>query len=203
MLWIPSMPRVIVVGLFMVAAALGLSFMSADAAPPQQDPYPPVCPCVVTVSVGEAAASTGDCIPVTCKAADTEGAPVVDLECTMSVISQPGTGATVTPASAMTDENGEATAELCVGSAPGPVVVLAETECCGSQGQVEVTVPAPTAVEEEVATPAPPAAPPATGGGISGGGSSPAPLIAVLSGIALAVGSLLVWRTGSRRRRSS
>ena len=50
----------VVVGLVMVAAAVGLSSMSADAAPPQQEPaYPGICPCVVTVSVGKATPTLG------------------------------------------------------------------------------------------------------------------------------------------------
>lgn len=183
------------IGLLTVIGTLGLSSMSARA----QDPYPPVCPCAVTVSIDEATLSAGDCVPVICKATE-NGNPKVDLECTMSVISQPGTDASVTPASAMTDANGEATAELCVGSTAGQVVVLGQTECCGSEGQIEVTVPAPAVVLPEAAEPV---AAPATGGGTSSGGSSPAWLIAMCSGIALAGMSLVVWRIGSRRRSNS
>ena len=191
-----SAPLMIVVGLVMVASAFGLSSMSAEAAPPQQ--YPPPCPCAVTVSVGEATPDIEDCIPITCKATDTAGAPVVDLECRMSVVSQPGTDATVTPGSVTTDVNGEATAQLCAGSAAGSVVVEAETDCCGSTGQVEV---APgTAL---VLPPAEPGAPPATGAGTGGGDSWPASLIAICSAVALAAGAVFVWQMGSRRRRSS
>lgn len=194
-------PRMILVGLVALAAALGLLSASVGAAPPQQEPYPPpVCPCVVTVSVGEVATSAGDCIPITCKASDTEGAPVVNLECTMSVISQPGTDATVTPRSVTTDENGEATAELCVGSTAGPIVVLAETECCGSKGQVQVTAQPPTTALPEFT---PPAALPPTGVGTGDGNSWFAPLTAIWSAMALAAGAVLVWRIGGRRRRSS
>jgi len=190
-------PLVIVVGLVMLAAAVGLSSMStAEGGPAQQ--YPPPCPCVVTVSVGEAAPNIEDCIPITCKATDTAGAPVVDLECRMSVITPTGTDATVSPGSVTTDVNGEATAELCVGSIAGSIVVEAETDCCGSTGQVEV---APGAVLAP--PPAEPGAPPATGAGTGGGDSWPASLIAILSAIAFAAGSVLVWRIGSRRRRSS
>lgn len=193
-----SAPLMMVVGLVMVAAALGLSSTAAEAAPPQQ--YPAPCPCVVTVSVGEATPTLGDCIPITCKAADTAGAPVVDLECRMSVVSQPGTDATVTPGSVTTDVNGEATAQLCAGSAAGSVVVEAETDCCGSTGQVEVTAERSTATLGEVGAPA--AAPP-TGAGTGGGDSWPVSLIAICSAIVLAAGSVFVWQIGSWRRRSS
>jgi hypothetical protein len=199
---IPSTPRMILIGFIMLAAALGLSLMPVGATPPGQEPYPPPypspCPCVVLVSAGEAAPSTGECIPIICRVTDAEDTPAVEVECTMSILSQPGTDATLTPASAMTDEKGEATAELCVGSAPGPIVVLAEAECC--QGQVQVTVRAPTAVLPEST---PPAAAPSTGAGTGDGSSWSAPLIAIWSAAALAAGAVFVWGIGGRRRRSS
>lgn len=194
--------RMILIGFATLAAALGLFLMPAGAAPPPQEPYPAPypspCPCAVVVSTGEAAPSTDECIPITCQVTDGEGAPAVGSECTMSILSQPGTDATLTPASVTTDEKGEGTAELCVGSAPGPIVVLAEAECC--QGQLEVTVQKPTASLPESTLPA--KAPP-TGAGTGGGNSWSAPLIAIWSGIALAAGAVLVWQIGSRRRRSS
>jgi hypothetical protein len=195
-----STPLVVVVGLVMLAAALGLSSTAAQAAPPEQPPYPAVCPCVVEVSVGEATPTLGDCIPITCKAASTAGVPVVDLVCTMSVVSPPGTDATVTPASVKTDGNGEATAQLCVGSVAGSVVVEAVTDCCGSTGQVEVTAEQATSTLTDVSGPV--TAPP-TGAGTGGGNSSPASLIAICSAVALAAGAVFVWQMGSRRRRSS
>lgn len=193
-----SVPRMIFIGLFTVAAALGLFLMPVGAAPPRQAPYPAPCPCVVVVSAGEAAPSTGACIPIVCGVTNAEGAPAVGVECTMSILSQPGTDATLTSASAMTNEKGEATAELCVGSAPGSVVVLAESGCC--QGQVQVTAQSPTAVAPAERTPA---ALPATGTGTGGSDSWFSPLIAVWGAIALAAGAVLVWRIDSRRRRSS
>ena len=199
MVRIPSTPRIILVGLLGLAA-LALFSASARAAPLRQEPYPLPCPCVVVVSAGETAPLLGACIPITCEVKDAEGAPAVEVECTMSILSQPGTDATLTQASTVTDQRGEATAQLCVGSAPGPIVVLAEAECC--QGQVQVTAqpPTPTAVLPEVI---PPAKPPPTGAGTGGGDSWSTPLIAIGSAIALAAGALSVWQIGSRRRRSS
>jgi hypothetical protein len=177
--------------------------MPVGATPPGQEPYPPPypspCPCAVVVSAGEAAPSTGECIPIICRVTDAEGAPAVEVGCTTSILSQPGTDATLTPASAMTDEKGEAAAELCVGSAPGPIVVLAEAECCQGQVQVTAQAPTPTAALPEFT---PPAVPPPTGVGTGDGNSWPASLIAIWSAVALGVGAVLVWRIGSRRRRS-
>ena len=201
MVHIPSTPRMILIGFVMLAAALGLFLMPVGATPPGQEPYPPPypspCPCTVVVSAGEAAPSTGECIPIVCRVTDAEDAPAVEVGCTMSILSQPGTDAALTPASAVTDEKGEAAAELCVGSAPGPIVVLAKADCC--QGQVQVTVQPPTSVLPEST---PPAAPPSTGAGTGDGNSWSAPLIAIWGAVALAAGAVFVWGIGSRRRQS-
>jgi hypothetical protein len=203
MVRILSTPRMILVGFVMLAAALGLFLMPVGATPPGQEPYPPPypspCPCAVVVSAGEAAPSTGECIPIICRVTDAAGAPAVEIGCTMSILSQPGTDAALTAASAMTDEKGEAAAELCVGSAPGPIVVVAEAECCQGQVQVVVQPPTPTAVLPELT---PPAVPPPTGVGTGEGNSWSAPLIAIGSAVALAAGAVLVWGIGSRWRRS-
>ena len=188
----------VVVGLVMVAAAVGLfSISTAEADPAQQPPYPTVCPCTAEVSVGAGTVLTDECVSVAVRTTK-NGEPNPGVECKMSVIAQPGTDATVTPASVTTDENGEATVLLCAGTTAGSIVVEAETDCCGSKGQLEVTTLTSTG-----APPATPAVPPATGAGTSGGNSSPASLIAICSAIAVAAGAVLVWRIGSRRRRSS
>ena len=188
----------VVVGLVMVAAAVGLfSISTAEADPAQQPPYPTVCPCTAEVSVGAGTVLTDECVSVALRTTK-NGMPNPGVECKMSVIAQPGTDATVTPASVTTDENGEATVLLCAGTTAGSIVVEAETDCCGSKGQLEVTTLTSTG-----APPATPAVPPATGAGTSGGNSSPASLIAICSAIAVAAGAVLVWRIGSRRRRSS
>ena len=203
MVRIASTLGMIVVGFVMLAVALGLFLMPVGATPPGQEPYPPPypspCPCAVVVSTGETAPSTGECIPIICRVTDAAGALAVEIGCTMSILSQPGTDAALTPASAMTDEKGEAAAELCVGSAPGPIVVVAEAECCQGQVQVVVQPPTPTAVLLELT---PPAVPPSTGAGTGDGNSWSASLIAIGGAVALAAGAALVWGIGSRRHRS-
>jgi hypothetical protein len=198
MVRIRSTQRMIVVGLVMVAAALGLSSMSVGAEPARQAPYPPPCPCALVLLSGEATATIGDCISITCRVTDGAGSPAAGVECKMSVLSQPGTGATLTPASATSDEKGETSAQLCVGRAAGSIVVLGQTECC--QGQLEVMAQLPPPLAQ---SPQPPVVPPATGAGTGGGDSWSASLIAICGAIALAAGSVLVWQIGSRRRRSS
>jgi len=193
-----SKQSVILVGLAVLAATLGLHSMSAGAAPPPQEPYPPPCPCSLVVVTAEGAPSLGSCIPITCQVTDGAGSPTVGVVCTLSILSQPGTGATLTPASATSDEKGETSAQLCVGSTAGSIVVKGETECC--QGQVQVTVHAPPVVAPETLTPV---APPATGSGTTGGDSWLIPLVAICSAMVLAAGAVLVWRTGVRRHQSS
>ena len=196
MVWHHSKWSVILVGLAVLAAALGLHSMSAGAAPPSQEPYPPPCPCALVLVTADAAPSAGSCVPITCRCTDGTGSPAVGLECKLSILSQPGTGATLTPASGTVDEKGEFTAQLCVGSASGSITVKGETECC--EGQVKLTVPAPPLAETLT-----PVAPPATGSGTSGGDSWLIPLVAICSAMVLAAGAVLVWRTGVGRRQSS
>jgi len=192
----------VVVGLVMVAAAVGLfSISTAEADPAQQPPYPTVCPCTAEVSVGAGTVLTDECVSVALRTTK-NGMPNPGVECKMSVIAQPGTDATVTPASVTTDENGEATVLLCAGTTAGLIVVEAETDCCGSKGQLEVITEGPPGVGP---TPTP-KVPPATGVGTGGGNSSSMPLIAIWSAIALgalAAGSVLAWQIGGWRRRSS
>jgi len=199
MVRILSTPRMIIVGFVMVAAALGLfSISTAEGGPAQQPPYPTVCPCAAELSVAGGTALTNECVSVTIRTTK-DGNPNGGVKCKMSVIAQPGTGAYVDPTEVTTDENGVATVQLCAGTTAGSIVVKAKTDCCGSEGQLEVTTA--TSTQE---TPLPtPKVPPATGVGTGGGNSSSMPLIAIWSAIAVAAGAVLVWRIGSRRRRSS
>jgi hypothetical protein len=197
MVWHGSKWSVILVGLAVLAAALGLNSMSAGAAPPQQEPYPPPCPCTLVLVAADSVISPGECTQIICRVTDGAGSPEAGVDCSLSILSQPGTGATVVPASAMTDENGEAEAELCAGSSAGSIVLKGETECC--QGQVQLTVQAPPVAAETLT----PVAPPSTGSGTVGGNSLPIPLIAICSATLLATAALLVWRTSVGRRQSS
>jgi hypothetical protein len=191
-----SIQRMIFVGLATLAAAVGLFSMPAGAAPPLQEPYPPPCPCTLVLQTTKAVTTPGECIPVTCRVTDGTGSPAVDLVCDLSIVSQPGTDAALTPPSAMTDQNGETETELCVGSAPGSIEVKGESECC--EGQLKVTVQMPPLAEELI-----PSAPPATGSGTSGGSSWPVPLMAICSAMLLAAGAALVWRAHAGQSQSS
>ena len=196
MVWHRSKQSVILVGLVVLAAGLGLHSMSAEASPPLQVPYPAPCPCTLVLVAADSAPSPASCVPITCQVTDGAGLPAAGVECNMSVLSQPGAGASLAPASAIIDENGEAQTQLCVGSTPGSVVVQGATECC--QGQVKLTVQVPPLAETLT-----PVALPSTGSGTSGGSSWAIPLIAICSAMALAAGAVLVWRTGAARSQSS
>jgi hypothetical protein len=193
MVWNCSKRSVILVGLAVLAAALGLHSMSAGAAPPQQEPYPPPCPCTLVLVAADSVISPGECTQIICRVTDGSGSPTAGIECKLSILSQPGSGATVAPASAISDQKGETEAELCAGSSAGAIVVKGETECC--QGQVQLTVQAPPVAAETLT----PVAPPSTGSGTTGSSSWPIPLIAICAWCRGR--SLLVWRTSVGRRR--
>jgi hypothetical protein len=203
MVRILSTPLTIVVGLVMVAAALGLfSISTAEGGPPEQPPYPTVCPCAAEVSVGAGTVLTDECVSVavrTTKNGEANGGVV----CKMSVIGPPGTGAYVDPEEVTTDENGEANVVLCGASIPGSYVVKAETDCCGSEGQLKVESLGSSTQQTPLPTPT---KLPETGVGTGRDSSSSMPLLAIWSAIALgalAAGSVLAWQIGGWRSRGS
>jgi hypothetical protein len=130
--------------------------------------YPPPAGSV-TASADTDAASTGASVDVTCTVLDTAGAPVENELCTFTIVSQPGTDASIgsDPVTKVTDANGVATATLHTGSTAGVIVV--EVEARGVPSQVSIT----TGAEPGIAPPSSPSEPasqlPATGaGGIAG-----------------------------------
>jgi hypothetical protein len=135
--------------------------------------YPPPAGTVTAASDTEAA-PTGSSVDVTCTVLDTAGAPVAGEPCTFTIVSQPGTDASIgsTSLTKLTDANGVATATLHTGSTPG--VIMVEVEARGLSSQVTVT----TDVEPGIAPPAAPSEPvsqlPATGGGGIAGTSTDA-----------------------------
>lgn len=126
--------------------------------------YPPPAGTVTGASDADAA-PTGGSVEVTCTVLDTAGAPVAGEACTFTIVSQPGTDASIGTGSVteITDADGVATATLNVGSTAGDIVV--EVEARGLSSQVTVTAGG----EPGIAPPAVPSAPisqlPATGGG--------------------------------------
>ncbi|MEX1254632.1 MAG: Ig-like domain-containing protein [Dehalococcoidia bacterium] len=87
----------------------------------------------VDVTISDDSVAPGDTVDVTATATDADGNPVVGAECTFRIYNQPGDDASVEEGPVTTDENGQATAALDVGSTIGTVEVLAT---CGAFAEV-------------------------------------------------------------------
>ncbi len=164
--------------------------------------YPPPVGSVTTTS-SNTSPTTGTSVTVTCTVLDTQGNAVANEPCTFTIVSQPGTDATLeggTTVTKTTNAQGKATAALSAGSAPGQIVVSTNARSITSQ----VTVSAQAATPTPAATLAPGAVPggaPPTGGGPPGGGGQPLGLwiVVALAGTAAALASLAVARGVARR----
>ena len=86
--------------------------------------YPPPVGSV-TANVSDPSPDTGASVSVTCVVVDSQGQPVADEPCTFTIISQPGTDATLGAPSVIvkTNAQGQATAVLNVGTIAGAIVV--------------------------------------------------------------------------------
>lgn len=106
--------------------------------PPWWPPYPGPPWRVVTAHADPAVVTTDASVPIGCEVKDGQGMPVDGVVCLFKVASQPGTDASVSEQSAVTDASGRATSTLKTGSAAGSVTVTAEAQGVSSQVQVSV-----------------------------------------------------------------
>jgi len=163
--------------------------------------YPPPVGSV-TASVSEPAPTTGASVTATCVVVDSQGQPVADEPCTFTIISQPGTDATLGAPSVTVNTNaqGVATATLSVGTKPGTIVV--GLSAMGIQSQVTVNTQTPAAT---VPAGAEPGAAPPTGAGDGEEGQVPTAVwgVAIGAAVGLALASLLLWRAAVRRPKNS
>lgn len=182
----------VTVGVTLVAVIAGLS-TTAHAQPPYPTPTAPT----VTGAISDSTPAPGTTTTVTCTVLDENGDPVEGATCTFTIVSQPGTDASITP-TAVTDATGKATAVLSAGSAPGKIEV--EVGALGDTAPVEATVGVPE-------TPTPPGTPalaPPTGGGPGGDGANWGGWLIGISGVlAAAAVALLACRVYSGRPRAS
>jgi hypothetical protein len=150
--------------------------------------YPPPVGSV-TASLSDTTPATGTSVSCTCTVLDTVGNPVADEMCTFTIVSQPGTDASLSSATAVTNAQGIATVTLFAGSTAGTIVVKADARSIESQATASAEAATPVA-PTVAATPG--AAPP-TGLG-EGDGGTPLALWIVAIGAAGALGlaSLLV-----------
>ena len=158
--------------------------------------YPPPVGSV-TASLSDPTPATGTSVTCTCTVLDTVGNPVAGEVCEFTITSQPGTDASLSSTTAITNAQGIATVTLFTGSTAGTIVVEAEARSIESQA---------TAIAE-AATPVPPATPgaaPPTGVG-QGDGGTPLALWIVAIGCAGALGLaslLIVLRSAAGRPKS-
>jgi len=163
--------------------------------------YPPPVGSV-TASVSGPAPTTGASVTATCVVVDSQGQPVADEPCTFTIISQPGTDATLGAPSVTVNTNaqGVATATLSVGTKPGTIVL--GLSAMGIQSQVTVNTQTPAAT---VPAGAEPGAAPPTGAGDGEEGQVPTAVwgVAIGAAVGLTLASLLLWRAAVRRPKNS
>ncbi len=101
--------------------------------------YPPTIGSL-TAAANPSPAPMGSTVDVTCTVRDTSGSPVAGEPCTFTIVSQPGSDASIGSLSVTknTNSQGVATAKLDTGSTPGTIVVSVEAR--GISSQVSVTV---------------------------------------------------------------
>jgi|GEM_PF-5817274 len=147
----------------LVGAALAIGLLTC-ARPSVLADYPPAIGSV-SAAAGSTASAPGSNVNINCTVQDASGAPVAGQPCVFTIVSQPGTDASIGSLTTVrnTDSNGIATAVLHTGSTPGNIVVSIESG--GVTSQVTVTVQgAQTSAPQEF---------PSSGGAPADGGSTP------------------------------
>jgi hypothetical protein len=144
--------------------------------------------------VSDSTPAAGATTDVCCTALDENGDPIEGVTCTFTIVSQPGTDATLDTTTGVTDAQGKACAVLSAGSTPGEITV--EVESGDITSQVKATV------GEEVVVAPPPVAPPPTGAGAGGGGTGWQVWLIGISSVLAAAAALLAWRVYSGRSRT-
>ena len=148
-------------------------------------PITNVPPGKLTLTIPDESLAPNDEVEVTATLVDDNGDPVVGVDCTFSIFSQPGDDATVDPGPVTTDADGKASTTLNVGSTPG--IVEVQADCNGFSQLLDVTV-SPSL--------------PATGAALEADGGFSVGLwamIGALVGATAAALSLYGWRYDRRR----
>jgi hypothetical protein len=149
------------------------AFELEGAAPPT--PTPPILVDdggSFTATVSDSSPQVGDTVEITVNVTDVDGNPAAGGTCDVAITSQPGGDASLEAATVTTDDSGNATVGLSVGSTPGVIEVTVDCGVLGSE-VLEVTVGA--------------AGLPPVGGARSSSSSTTAALA-----LAIAMGALLI-----------
>jgi ABC-type Na+ efflux pump permease subunit len=168
-----------IIGLLVALMALTIAGGTASAQ------YPPPAGSV-TVSLSDTTPATGSSVTCTCAVLDTVGNPVAGEVCVFTIVSQPGTDASLSSTTAITNAQGIATVTLFTGSTSGAISVSAEARSIESQATAIAEAATPT-------VPGTPGAAPPTGAGHGDGGTPLALwLVAIGAACVLGLGSLVV-----------
>lgn len=155
----------------------------------------------VEVTAAATNVTVGGSVVITATLRNDSGDVLANESCTLAIVSQPDSGASVSPTSAETDANGVVEATVTVGSTPGFVVV--RVTCGHAVGSITVVAGAAVA---PAATPATGQAPasgvelPSTGGGSDPGSGGLGMRIGAGVAIVLLLASAQAVRTYRRRR---
>jgi hypothetical protein len=178
-----ELPRKVLPAIVLAITALLVALTIAGGTASAQYP-PPVGS--VTASLSDPTPATGASVTCTCEVLDTVGNPVAGETCVFTIVSQPGTDASLSSTTAITNAQGIATVTLFTGSTPGTISVSAEARSVESQATATTEAATPTA-------PGTPGAAPPTGAGQGDDGTPLALwLVAIGAAGALGLASLLV-----------
>jgi hypothetical protein len=189
-----ELPRKALPAIALAITALLVALTIAGGTASAQYP-PPVGS--VTASLSDPTPATGASVTCTCEVLDTVGSPVAGETCVFTIVSQPGTDASLSSTTAITNAQGIATVTLFTGSTAGTIIVEAEARSIESQATAATAAATPTA-------PGTPGAAPPTGAG-QGDGGTPLALWLVAIGAAGALGLaslLVVLRSAAGRPRN-
>ncbi len=184
------MVRKIVLPALAALVATGLWVLAAGSAGAQ---YPPN-PTSAALAVDNATPSTGGSVSVAVLVLDASSAPTANVGCNFSIVSQPGTDASVSPSSGATNAQGVATTTLHVGSRPGAIVVGAQ--CGSAAGTVSVVASAAAAPPASL-----PGGPTLPASGTGPGGSSGRDMIVLVSLALLTLSGFSMFYLARRRRK--
>jgi hypothetical protein len=189
-----ELPRKVLLAIALVTVGLLAALTIAGGTASAQYP-PPVGS--VTTSLSDTTPATGASVTCTCAVLDTVGNPVAGEVCEFTIVSQPGTDASLSSTTAVTNAQGIATVTLFTGSTSGTIVVEAEARSIESQASATAgaATPVPSAT---------PGAAPPTGVGQGDGGTPVALWIVAIgaAGVLGLVSLLIVLRSAAGRPKS-
>ena len=184
-----ELPRKVLPAIALAVIALLVALMALTIAGGRASAQSPPPVGSVTTSLSDTTPATGTSVTCTCAVLDTVGNPVAGEVCEFTIVSQPGTDASLSSTTAVTNAQGIATVTLFTGSTPGEIVVEAQSRAVESRA----TAAAEAATPGAPTLPATPGAAPPTGAGQGDGGTPLALwLLAIGAAGTLGLASLLV-----------